>query len=117
MWPAHSQSVPHILLCFKMKVQFLVFWMCTALMTYVSEKPLYVTCGGIAVVRHHLLPPPSFLHFQTTALMMCMVGRWKKKWLSLQVQQVHMFTVTADHENHNEKLKAHADDISLMYWL
>ena len=47
--------------------------------------------------------------------MMCMVGRWKKKWLSLQVQQVQMFTVTADPENHNEKLGARAVDFSLMY--
>lgn len=46
--------------------------------------------------------PPSLLlilHFQTTALMMCMVGRWKKTWLSLQVQQVHLSSVTADPEN------------------
>jgi len=58
------------------------------------------------------LPPSTsfLLHFQTTALMMCMVGRWKKKWLSLQVQQVHMFTVTADPENNDEKFRTHAVD-------
>ena len=86
-------------------------WMCTALMTYVSEKPLRVTCGGITIICQTPFPSTSFLlHFQTTALMMCMVGRWKKKWLSLQVQQVHMFTVTADPENNDEKFRTHAVD-------
>ena len=69
--PAHSQSVPHILAA-ALHDEGTIFniWMCTALMMYVSEKPLCVTCGGITIICQtpspptppppsHLLPPLS----------------------------------------------------------